>query len=121
MGREHLICYQDLYTSTQEKEEQDQDLLKHHFEEIEQLTQLLNDEGLHEDLQRQLQIEKIEKRTLLAKYADHQFAMQWTEKDRHFNFRKDIGEVQVGGMPQRTTARKSVIIYNKFGLGEGLY
>ena len=48
---------------------QDADLLKQHFEEIEQLTHLLNDEVGYLSLKRQLVAEKIEKRALLAKFA----------------------------------------------------
>ena len=57
----------------------------------------------------------------MAKFADHQFDIKWTDKERKANIRQNIYGVQVGEMPQRKRARSTIHIEGRFGVGEGLY
>lgn len=82
---------------------------------------MLNDEVGYLSLKKQLVHEKIEKRALLAKFASYQFDIKWTDKDRKENIRKNIYDVKVGLMPQRSRPRSLVEIEGRFGVGEGLY
>lgn len=64
--------------------------MRQHFEEIEQLTQLLNDEVGHSRLMQMLINEKIEKRALIAKFAEHEFKVKLDETQREKNIRNNI-------------------------------
>ena len=58
---------------------------------------------------------------MLAKFAQFQFDIKWTDREREENIRKNIYDVSVGAMPQRTRPRSMAYIDERFGVGEGVY